>query len=95
MSKKAVVALGLLALVMLAGCHTKPIALLETAATEAIHPDGVVSSFFFFGPWSEEFQASWEHMQAHYRTYRKDLQSLIDDYDKHFLRYDRHDPFAE
>ncbi|MHC4472599.1 MAG: hypothetical protein ACYTDY_02820 [Planctomycetota bacterium] len=95
MSKKVAVALGLLALVTLVGCHTKPIALMETAVTELIHPDGVVSSFGMFGPWSEEFQRSWDHMQAHYRTYHNDLQALVDDYDKHFLRYDRHDPFAE
>ena len=95
MSMKVAVLLGLLAVVTLAGCHTKPIALLETSVTELIHPDGVVSSFFWFGPWSNEFQQSWQHMQAHYRTYHKDLNTIVDDWDKHFLRYDKYNPFSE
>ena len=95
MSKTVVVLLAVVALFSIAGCHTKPIAVLETAATELIRPDGVVSSFFWFGPWSDEFQDSWQHQQSMYRSYHKDLKSIVDDYDKHFLRYDKYDPFAE
>jgi hypothetical protein len=95
MLKKAAVVLVLLCLVCSFGCVTKGAALVETAVTELIHPDGVLSTFFFFGPWSDEFNDSWEHMHAHYRSYHNDLQTIVDDYDKYFLRYDRNDPFSE
>lgn len=39
--------------------------------------------------------ASMDHYRAHYWSYYNDLQSIVDDWDKHFLRYDRHDPFTE
>lgn len=36
-----------------------------------------------------------DHWRAHYWTYYNDLQTMIDDFDRHFFRYDRHDPMAE
>jgi hypothetical protein len=78
MLKKLLALVLLVGLVSLAGCLTKPIALVETVATAITHGD-----------------SSMEHYRAHYWTYYNDLQSLVDDWDKCFLRYDRNDPFSE
>ncbi len=95
MLKRSLIVIAIVGLFVLPGCLTKPIATLETAATELIHPDGPVQTFFAYGPWSDEFHQSWDHFDAMRRTYLNDLNSIVDDYDKHFLRYDKYDPFAE
>jgi len=95
MLRKFVLVLALVAVLSLTGCLTKHIAVVETVATEFIHPDGPIQSFFAFGPWSDEFADSYEDFDARRRTYLRDLNAFVDDYDKHFLRYDKYDPFAE
>ena len=63
--------------------------------TEIVQPDNVVSSFFWYGPGSPEVDDAIEHFESHARTYENDLCSIHDLWDKHFLRYDKYDPFAE
>lgn len=94
MVRKLLAVLLIVALVSLTGCLTKPLALAETAVTDLIHPDGVIYSFLGYGPWSDEFGRAVDHMDGHYNAYLGDLHSAIDDGDKHFLNYDRYDPFT-
>lgn len=95
MLRKVLPLVLVLGMLCFTGCLTKPISYMEAAATEALHPDGPVSSFLGYGPWSDEFAASIDHFEAHRRTYENDLHAIVDDWDKHFLRYDPYDPFAE
>ncbi len=94
MVRKLLAVLLIISLVSLTGCLTKPLAMAETAVTDLIHPDGVTYSFFGYGPWSDEFSRSVDHMDGHYNSYLGDLTEAIDDADKHFLNYDRYDPFS-
>ena len=82
-------------LVVSAGCATRAIATGEAILAEAVQPDGIISSFIWFGPNSAEFDDSVDHFDSHRRTYENDLRSIHDLWDKHFLRYDKYDPFAE
>ena len=95
MYRKIAALVLVLSLAAFAGCATRVIATGEAAVTEFIQPDGIISSFVWFGPDSAEFDDSVDHFDSHRRTYENDLRSIHDLWDKHFLRYDRHDPFAE
>ena len=95
MPRKLFVALALISLIALTGCLTKPIAVVQTVATEMVHPDGPVATFFGYGPWSEEFKDSFAHFDSHRRTYLRDLNAIVRDWDRHFLNYDEADFFAE
>ena len=82
-------------LVSFAGCSTRPISVGEAIVTEFVQPDGIISSFLWFGPDSPEYADAWDHFESHARTYENDLRDIHDLWDKHFLRYDRLDPLSE
>jgi hypothetical protein len=84
-----------LGLMTFTGCLTKPLSYVVTVATEVVHPDGPFCSFLGYGPWSEEFSQSLDHFEAHRRSYYNDMQTVVKDWDKHFLNYDTQNPFAE
>jgi hypothetical protein len=95
MFRKVLVLALVLGLFTFTGCLTKPVSYAAAALTEVVHPDGPVSSFFGYGPSSSEFADSIDHFQAHQRSYLKDMESLVKDWDRHFLNYDTENPFSE
>jgi hypothetical protein len=95
MLRRSAVLVLVLGVIAFAGCSTRPISVAEAVVTEFVQPDGVLSSFIWFGPDSPEYADAWEHFESHARTYENDLRDIHDLWDKHFLRYDRHDPFSE
>jgi hypothetical protein len=95
MFRKVLVLALVLGLFTFNGCLTKPISYVAAVATEAVHPDGPLSSFIGYGPWSSEFADSIDHFETHRRSYLKDMESLVSDWDRHFLNYDTENPFSE
>ena len=95
MLRNVLVLVLLVSLVAMAGCLTKPISYIGALAGEVVHPNGPVSSFIYYGPGSDEFNRALEHTGAHARTLEANMNSIVDDWDKHFLLYDQYDPFSE
>ena len=95
MLRVALLAVAILGLVLFAGCLSKPIAGLTTAATDVVHVDGVFWSFWGYGPWSNEFDDAVNRMGGHYRTYQNDIWAFQETTDKYFFNYDRLSPASE
>ena len=85
----------LLCLVSFAGCLSQPIGVIEAGVLDLVHVDGVVYSWLGYGSDSPEYNEAVEHFGSQSRTFANDLVSLQDDFDKHFLRYDKYDPLSE
>ena len=95
MFRKVLVLALVLGLFTFTGCLTKPLSYVAAVTSEIVHPDGPVCSFLGYGPGSEEFTDSIDHFEAHRRSYLKDMQSMVKDWDRHFLNYDTENPFSE
>ena len=90
-----IVAVLLVGLVNLAGCLTEPIAAVSAGATNLIRPDMPLSAFFFYGPGSDDFNRTIDTQNGIYRSYLADFRYFVDDYDRHFLLYDKYDPMGQ
>ncbi|MEN8151034.1 MAG: hypothetical protein ABFS86_14535 [Planctomycetota bacterium] len=86
-----VLVVGLLAVT---GCVTKPFAAIEEGVTWVITFDDPVSTWLVYGPSSDEYQASVANSQTRYRNTVRRWNSILNDYEKHFLLYDKYDPYA-
>ena len=95
MFRKLLVIVLLLSLVSFAGCLSRPIGYIAAAATDLVHVDGVVYTFLGYGTNSYEFNEAVTHFEGHGRTYGNSLTTIQDDFDKHFMLYDKYDPLSE
>ena len=86
-----VLIIGLLAV---AGCVTKPLAAIGEGVTWIVTFDDPVSTWIVYGPSSDEYQASVANSQMRYRSTVRRWNSFMNDYEKHFLLYDKYDPYS-
>jgi hypothetical protein len=95
MLRKLLVIVLLLGLVSFSGCLSKPIGYIVAAPLDLVHVDGVVYSFLGYGTGSPEFNQAVSEYGSHGRTYANNLTTLQEDFDKHFMGYDKFDPLSE
>jgi hypothetical protein len=93
MLRKISVILLLVGLVSVTGCLTKPLAAVEEGVTWLITFDDPVSTWVVYGGDSEEYQDAARVSGERYRSYQRNLNDMWDFYEKHFLLYDKNDPY--
>jgi hypothetical protein len=84
----------LLGLLCLSGCVTKPIVAVGEGITWLVTFDDPASTWLVYGPNSDEYRDSVQNSQMRYRDSVRRWNSFMDDYNKHFLLYDKYDPYA-